>query len=80
MSQLLAYSFLLCAIILAVIPIIGYIRAKYYYVDTTPIRYWINRKQKVKKRYKTFKRRNRKHLTISKIRGYSKYVKSPRII
>lgn len=80
MNQILAYLFLLSVIAVAVIPIIGYIRGKYYYVDTTPIRYWIDRKQKVKKRYKTFKRRNRKHLTTSKIRGYSKYVKSTRII
>ena len=67
MNQILAYSFLLCAIVFAAIPIIGYIRAKYYYVDTTPIRYWLNKKQRTKKRYKTFKKRNKKHLSVNKI-------------
>lgn len=32
------------------------IRAKYVSYDTTPIHYWSNRKQRVKKRYKTFRR------------------------
>lgn len=67
MNQLLAYSFLICAIVFATIPIIGYIRAKYYYVNTTPIRYWLNKKQRTKKRYKTFKKRNKKHLRVNKI-------------
>lgn len=71
MNQIYAYLFLLCAIVFAVIPIIGYIRAKYYYVDTTPIRYWLNRKQKIKKRYKTLKKRNRKHLSLNKINRLS---------
>lgn len=75
MSQLLAYLFLFCAITFAIIPIIGYIRAKYYYIDTTPIRYWLNRKQKIKKRYKTFKRRNKKYLNVSKIGAYYFYGK-----
>lgn len=74
MSQILAYSFIICAIILASIPIIGFIKSKYYYVDTTPIRYWLNRKQKIKKKYKTFKRRNKKHLFVNKINRYYKYV------
>lgn len=78
MNQILAYSFLLCAIVFATIPIIGYIRAKYYYIDTTPIRYWLNRKQKINKRYKTFKKRNKKHLSVNKINrigSYNKYTK-----
>ena len=75
MNQIFAYLFLLCAIVFATIPIIGYIRAKYYYVDTTPIRYWLNKKQRTKKRYKTFKRRNKKHLTTSKISRYYSYGK-----
>ena len=79
MSQLLAYSFLLCAIIFATIPIIGYIRAKYYYVDTTPIRYWINRNQKIKKRYRTFKKRNKKHLSVNKINRIGSYNKFAKI-
>lgn len=78
MNQIFAYSFLLCAVVLAAIPIIGYIRAKYYYVDTTPIRYWLNKKQRTKKRYKTFKKRNKKHLSVNKINrigSYNKYTK-----
>jgi len=80
MSQILAYSFLIGAGLIAIIPIYYYLRAKYYYIDTTPIRYWLNKKQKIKKRYKTFKKRNRKHLNVSKIRGYSKYAKPTRIV
>ena len=75
MSQLLAYLFLVCAIIIGIIPVIGYIKSKYYYVDTTPIRYWLNRNNKIKKRYRTFKKRNKKHLTTSKISRYYSYGK-----
>lgn len=67
MNQIYAYSFLLGAGLIAVIPIINYIRSKYYYVDTKPIHYWLNKKQKAKKRYKTFKKRNKKHLSVNKI-------------
>jgi len=67
MNQIYAYSFLVCAIIFSTIPIIGYIRSKYYYVDTKPIHYWLNKKQKIKKRYKTFNKRNKKHLRVNKI-------------
>lgn len=37
-----------------------YIRAKYVTYDTTPIRYLLNKKQKINKRYKTF-RKNKAH-------------------
>jgi len=67
MNQLYAYLFLGSLLVSAAIPIIGYIRSKYYYIDTKPIRYWLNRKQKIKKRYKTFKKRNKKHLKVNKI-------------
>jgi len=67
MSQLYAYLFLGSLVVSAAIPIIGYIRSKYYYIDTKPIRYWLNRNQKIKKRYKTFKKRNKKHLKVNKI-------------
>ena len=50
-----------------------FIRSKYVSYDTNPIHYWSNRKQRVKKRYKTFKNRKRKHLTSRKIGLYSKY-------
>jgi len=32
------------------------VRAKYVSYDTTPIHYWSNKKQKVKKRYKTLRK------------------------
>lgn len=76
MNQLYAYLFLLSVTIVAVIPIIGYIKSKYYYVDTKPIRYWLNKKTKINKRYKNFKRRNKKHLRVNKINrigSYNKY-------
>jgi len=78
MNQILAYSFLICAIIMAAIPIISYIRSKYYYIDTKPIHYWLNKKQKINKRYKTFKKRNKKHLSVNKINrigSYNRYTK-----
>ena len=83
MNQIYAYLFLLSAGLIAIIPIYKYLYAKYYYVDTTPIRYWLNKKQTIKKRYKTFKanRRNR-NTKISKLNNrnksqlsYSKYGK-----
>jgi hypothetical protein len=75
MNKLYAYLFLLSIVVSAAIPIIGYIRSKYYYIDTKPIHYWLNKKQKIKKRYKTFKKRNKKHLTTSKISRYYSYGK-----
>jgi len=76
MNQILAYLFLLCAVVFAAIPIIGYIRAKYYYIDTKPIRFWLNKKQRTKKRYKTFKKRNNKYLRVNKINSF---YKAPRL-
>lgn len=75
MNQILAYLFLASVIVISAIPIIDYIRSKYYYVDTTPIRYWLNRNQKIKKRYKTFKKRNKKHLVVNKINRFGSYNK-----
>jgi len=78
MNKLYAYLFLLSIVVSAAIPIIGYIRSKYYHIDTTPIHYWLNKKQKIKKRYKTFKKRNKKHLVVNKINrigSYNKYTK-----
>ena len=75
MNQILAYLFLASVIVISVMPIISYIRSKYYYVDTKPIRYWLNKKDKIKKRYKTFKRRNKKHLSVNKINRFGSYNK-----
>jgi hypothetical protein len=79
MNQIFAYLFLTTAVVIAVIPIIGYLRSKYYYVDTTPIRYWLNKKQRTKKRYKTFKKRNKKHLSVNKINRIGSYNKFAKI-
>jgi len=79
MNQIFAYLFLTTAVVISIIPIIGYIRSKYYYVDTTPIRYWLNKKQKIKKRYKTFKKRNKKHLSVNKINRFGSYNKFAKI-
>ena len=73
MNKLYAYLFLCSIILSAIIPIVSYLRSKYYYVDTKPIRYWLNKKQKIKKRYKNFKRRNRKHLFVNKINKIGAY-------
>jgi len=75
MNQIYAYLFLLSIIAIATIPIIGYIRNKYYYVNTTPIRYWLNKKQKINKRYKSFKKRNKKYLRVNKINRFGSYNK-----
>jgi hypothetical protein len=78
MNQIYAYAFLISAGLISIIPIYKYLYAKYYYVDTTPIHYWLNKKQKIKKRYKTFKKRNKKHLSVNKINrigSYNRYTK-----
>lgn len=71
MNQLLAYLFVVTFAVISLIPIIGYIKSKYYYVDTKPIHYWLNKKQKIKKRYKTFRKRNRKYLSVNNINRWS---------
>ena len=71
MNHLLAWFITIIAFAGVLYPIIRYIGNKYYYVDTKPIRYWLNKKQKIKKRYKNFKKRNRKHLVVNKINNYS---------
>lgn len=79
MSQITAYLFLITLVTISVIPIIGYVRSKYYYVDTTPIRYWLNKRTKINKRYKTFKKRNKKHLSVNKINRIGSYNKFAKI-
>jgi hypothetical protein len=75
MNQIYAYLFLFSVLVFAAIPIIGYIRSKYYYIDTKPIHYWLNNKQKINKRYKNFKRRNKKHLIVNKINRFGSFNK-----
>lgn len=79
MNHILAYLFLISVVVISAIPIIDYIRNKYYYIDTTPIRYWLNKKQKINKRYKTFKKRNKKHLSVNKINRIGSYNKFAKI-
>ena len=79
MNQIYAYLFLISLGLISIIPIYKYLYAKYYYVDTTPIHYWLNKKQKIKKRYKTFKKRNKKHLSVNKINRIGSYNKFAKI-
>ena len=54
MNHLTAWAILVTAFSSGLYPIYKFIRAKYVSYDTTPIHYWSNRKQRVKKRYKSF--------------------------
>jgi hypothetical protein len=56
MNHLTAWAILITAFSSGLYPIYKFIRAKYVSYDTTPIRYWSNRKQKIKKRYKTLRK------------------------
>ena len=73
MNHLTAWAITITAFSSGLYSIYKFIRAKYVSYDTTPIHYWLNKKQKIKKRYKTFKNRKTKHLTSRKIGLYSKY-------
>jgi len=75
MNHIIAWLVTIIAFTGLFYPIISYIRSKYYYVDTTPIRYWLNRKNKIKKRYKSFRKRNKKHLFVNKINRFGSYNK-----
>jgi len=61
MNHLIAWAILVKAFGSGLYPIYKFVRSKYVSYDTNPIHYWSNRKQRVKKRYKTFKanKRNR---------------------
>ena len=56
MNHLTAWAILITAFSSGLYPIYKFVRSKYVSYDTTPIRYWSNRKQKVKKRYKTLRK------------------------
>ena len=78
MNHLIAWLITTIAFAGVLYPIIRYLAGKYYYYDPHPIRFWLNKKQKTKKRYKTFKKRNRKHLVVNriiKIGSYNRYSK-----
>lgn len=72
MNHLLAWLITIIAFAGVLYPIIRYIGNKYYYVDTNPIQFRLNKKIKLKKRYySNMKRRNKKHLVVNKINNYS---------
>ena len=56
MNHLTAWAITITAFSSGLYGIYKVIRSKYVYYDTNPIHYWSNRKQKVKKRYKTFRK------------------------
>jgi hypothetical protein len=56
MNHLTAWAITITAFSSGLYSIYKFIRAKYVSYDTNPIHYWSNRKQKVKKRYKTLRK------------------------
>jgi hypothetical protein len=56
MNHLTAWAITITAFSSGLYGIYKIIRAKYVSYDTNPIHYWSNRKQKVKKRYKTLRK------------------------
>jgi hypothetical protein len=56
MNHLTAWVITITAFSSGLYGIYRVIRAKYVSYDTNPIHYWSNRKQKVKKRYKTLRK------------------------
>ena len=56
MNHLTAWAITITAFSSGLYGIYKVIRSKYVSYDTNPIRYWSNRKQRVKKRYKTLRK------------------------
>ena len=56
MNHLIAWAITITAFSSGLYGIYRVIRAKYVSYDTNPIHYWSNRKQRVKKRYKTLRK------------------------
>lgn len=75
MNHLTALLLTISAFASGLFGIYKFARAKYVSYDITPIHYWSNRKQRVKKRYKTFRNRKKK-LTNNKFNRYYKYVQT----
>ena len=75
MNHLTALLLTISAFSSGLFVIYKFFRAKYVSYDITPIHYWSNRKQRVKKRYKTFRNRKKK-LTNNKFNRYYKYVQT----
>ena len=75
MNHLTAWAITITAFSSGLYGIYKVIRSKYVSYDTNPIHYWSNRKQRVKKRYKSFRNKKRKSLTKAKISSYYSYGK-----
>jgi hypothetical protein len=60
MNHLTAWAITITAFSSGLYSIYKFIRAKYVSYDITPIHYWSNRKQKIKKRYKTYRKHKAK--------------------
>jgi hypothetical protein len=56
MNHLIAWLLVITAFSSGLYGIYRVIRSKYISYDTTPIRYWLNKKTKIKKRYKTLRK------------------------
>ena len=56
MNHLIALAITITAFSSGLFVIYKFFRAKYVSYDTKPIHYWSNRKQRVKKRYKTLRK------------------------
>ena len=56
MNHLTAWAITITAFSSGLYSIYKFVRAKYVSYDITPIHYWSNRKQRVKKRYKTLRK------------------------
>jgi len=73
MNYLTAWAITITAFSSGLYSIYKFIRAKYVSYDTTPIHYWLNKKQKIKKRYKTFRKfKVNKRNKLTKITKISK--------
>ena len=80
MNHLTALAITITAFSSGLYGIYKFVRAKYVSYDTTPIHYWLDKPSKIKKRYKTFKNRNKKRLITSKKSRQYKYAKSIRAV
>ena len=76
MNYLTAWAITITAFSSGLYGIYKYILAKYYFTyDIKPIHYWLNKKTKIKKRYKTFKPKNKKTSKRSKVGLLYKYAR-----
>lgn len=80
MNHLTALAITITAFSSGLYGIYKFVRAKYVSYDTTPIHYWLDKPSKIKKRYKTFKNRNKKRLITPKKSRQYKYAKSIRAV